>query len=79
MPKSGRGAARCVRQDIPWAVKHFPRELALSGPWSGYLAPTCTCRPWEDANANGQGGSTFPRAAAAMKLAIQAGFVARTL
>lgn len=24
------------------------RELALSGPWSGYLAPTCCSRPWED-------------------------------
>ena len=24
------------------------RELALSGPWSGYLAPTCSSRPWED-------------------------------
>ena len=24
------------------------RELALPGSWSGYLAPTCTSRPWED-------------------------------
>ena len=24
------------------------RELALSGPWSGYLVPTCFSRPWED-------------------------------
>lgn len=24
------------------------RELALTGSWSGYLAPTCTSRPWED-------------------------------
>lgn len=23
------------------------RELALPGPWSGYLAPTCDSRPWE--------------------------------
>ena len=24
------------------------RELALSGPWSGYLVPTCFSRRWED-------------------------------
>src|SRR6201999_2970591 len=43
-----RGAARCVRKLIPGASKHLPRELALSGSWSRYLAPTCTRRLWED-------------------------------
>lgn len=43
----------------PLGRKHFPWELALSELWFGYLAPTCTRRPWEDANANGQGGSTI--------------------
>ena len=42
------GAARCVRQFIPGASKHLPRELALPGSWSRYLAPTCTRRLWED-------------------------------
>ena len=38
-----------VRQaNHPQGRKHLPRELALSGPWSGYPAPTCTSRPWED-------------------------------
>ena len=27
---------------------HILRELALSGPWFGYLVPTCQRRPWED-------------------------------
>ena len=27
---------------------HILRELALPGPWFGYLAPTCESRPWED-------------------------------
>jgi hypothetical protein len=42
------GATRCVRKLIPGASKHLPRELALSGSWSRYLAPTCTRRLWED-------------------------------
>ena len=42
------GAARFDRQYIPWATKHLPRELALSGSWSRYLVPTCTSRLWED-------------------------------
>ena len=40
MLASPRGAARCVRYFIPGASKHLPRELALSGSWSRYPAPT---------------------------------------
>jgi len=50
------------------------RGLALSGPWSGYLAPTCTSRSQEGYQAHGHGGSVLffalkRRAAASAALA----------
>src|SRR3954464_9056275 len=35
------------------------RELALRGSWSGYLAPTCASRPWEDETPTAHGGSAL--------------------
>lgn len=48
---------------IPGADAHFSRELSLARPWSGYTAPTCTCRS--------RGITTWPTAAAAPAYLIE--------